>query len=69
MLYIPHGLLICSIVVSDCPFHVSLCRHTSFSSFFITFSALSHICLLLLSLGVVHRLYYTVSVCIIHYLH
>ena len=55
----PLGLLICSIVVSSGLFHVLVCRHISSSNFYVV-SAVSHTCLVLLSLGVVDRLCYTV---------
>jgi hypothetical protein len=57
----PLGLLMCSIVVYSSLFHVFLCRPISFSNF-----ALSHTCLLLLLLGVVDRLCYTVFLCALY---
>jgi len=62
----PLGLLICSIVVSNSLIHVFLCRRISFRNFYAIFSALSHTCLILLSLGVVNRLCYTVFLCALY---
>lgn len=53
-------------MVSDSLFNVFLCRHISFSNFYAIFSALSHTCLVLLSLGVVDRLCYTVFLCALY---
>jgi antibiotic biosynthesis monooxygenase (ABM) superfamily enzyme len=53
-------------VVSNSLFHVFLCRHINFSNFYAIFSALSHTCLVLLSLGFVDRLCYTAFLCALY---